>query len=606
MKKIAVFIFLFVSFSAFCQPIEIPETIFFAGMQLNLSKSVRDDLQKQVIELTRNKTYFQAKVNRTDTYFPIIERVFVEEGIPADFKYLIIQESSMQSDAISSSNAVGFWQFKKESAIEVGVKVNDEVDERKHIVESTRGAARYLKKNYLMLTNWIYALIAYNTGLGGVKQYVDTKYVGVSEMDINASTHWYAIKFLAHKLAYEDKVGYNKQPELSLLEYTKETKGKTISELASITQIAEEKLKEYNKWALKSRIPEDEDYTLMLPVTYLEKEQVATRLGIDLNKQPSLAAEAKEPEPIAKQTNKSDNYEGVPLLITYNNLDAIQARAGDSPAKLAFAGGISPEKFFRYNDMQTFDEVKPEKIYYLESKNNKGITLYHTVLAGESIWDISQKYGIKIKQLLKKNRMEEGEALQEGRLMYLKYKRPDDEPVVVTLKPVLTVVSAIVQPKPVSTVTSNNTTVSVTVASSPNIEQPVLTKTADTIQITKKPITTTKILSKKDTIKDSSLTYHVVAMQQTLFALARHYGTKVDSIKSWNGIGTEGVKFDQKIIVGRNSKSLTSKYKQIQVKNNQKISFIASEVGISLENILLWNNKRDTLVIEGELLKVKK
>ena len=86
-------------------------------------------------------------------YFPIIENIFKEEGVPDDFKYLSLQESGLISDAVSTSNAVGFWQFKDFTAREVGLRVDKQIDERKNIVSSTRGAAVYLKRNNFLMNN---------------------------------------------------------------------------------------------------------------------------------------------------------------------------------------------------------------------------------------------------------------------------------------------------------------------------------------------------------------------------------------------------------------------------------------------------------------------
>ena len=63
-----------------------------------------------------NRKYLLLILDRVSIYFPIIEKILKEENIPDDFKYLSIQESSLISDAESSSNAVGFWQFKSETA----------------------------------------------------------------------------------------------------------------------------------------------------------------------------------------------------------------------------------------------------------------------------------------------------------------------------------------------------------------------------------------------------------------------------------------------------------------------------------------------------------
>src|SRR5690606_22399323 len=122
----------------------VPSEMEFAGIRLDLTDAARREIQTHVDALYRSEKYFNVKLERVDLYFPIIERIFYEENLPIDFKYLVIQESALISDAVSSSNAVGFWQFKQASAEEVGLRIDGRVDERLNIVSSTRGAARYL------------------------------------------------------------------------------------------------------------------------------------------------------------------------------------------------------------------------------------------------------------------------------------------------------------------------------------------------------------------------------------------------------------------------------------------------------------------------------
>ena len=45
--------------------------------------------------------------------------------MPNDLKFLALQESSLKSEAVSSSNAVGFWQFKKETGEEYGLVIGE-------------------------------------------------------------------------------------------------------------------------------------------------------------------------------------------------------------------------------------------------------------------------------------------------------------------------------------------------------------------------------------------------------------------------------------------------------------------------------------------------
>src|SRR5690349_24969919 len=199
-------LFFAVVFPAAAQKVEVPHKLDFAGITLVIRDDARREIQKDVDALTASPRHYQIKAERAKTYFPIIEKIFREEGVPEDFKYLVLQESALIPDAVSSSNAVGFWQFKDFTAIEMGLRVDKEVDERMNIVSSTRAAAKYLKKNNHYFNNWLYALQAYQMGAGGVLQSVKDHEAGTKHMEITSKTYWYVKKFLAHKVAYEEAV----------------------------------------------------------------------------------------------------------------------------------------------------------------------------------------------------------------------------------------------------------------------------------------------------------------------------------------------------------------------------------------------------------------
>ena len=112
MKKLLVVLICLVSTTVYGQQIQVPNNVYFADIQLTIDASAREKIQKNVDALLKHPAYFQQKVDRAATYFPIIERVFKEAGLPDDFKYLAIQESGLVSDAMSTSKAEGFWQFK--------------------------------------------------------------------------------------------------------------------------------------------------------------------------------------------------------------------------------------------------------------------------------------------------------------------------------------------------------------------------------------------------------------------------------------------------------------------------------------------------------------
>jgi len=134
-------------FPVAAQSPQVPHKMEFAGITLTIRDDARREIQKDVDALTQSPKHYAIKADRAKTYFPIIEKIFKEENVPDDFKFLALQESALIPDAVSSSNAVGFWQFKDFTAMEMGLRVDKQVDERMNIVASSKAAAKYLKKN---------------------------------------------------------------------------------------------------------------------------------------------------------------------------------------------------------------------------------------------------------------------------------------------------------------------------------------------------------------------------------------------------------------------------------------------------------------------------
>ncbi|MEP3390270.1 MAG: lytic transglycosylase domain-containing protein, partial [Reichenbachiella sp.] len=219
--------------------VRVPSEITLGDMKLKISDACRRNIQKDVDALTKSPKFMEIKADRARIYFPIIEKIFKEEGVPEDFKFLALQESALISDAVSSANAVGFWQFKDFTGREVGLRIDRSVDERLNIVASTHGAAKYFKRHNFYFDNWVYTILAHMTGRGGAGKYVETSNFGKKRMTLDGKTHWYVVRFLAHKIAYEGITGGPNSEGLRLVEY-KKGKGKTLSAIAKETKVNEE------------------------------------------------------------------------------------------------------------------------------------------------------------------------------------------------------------------------------------------------------------------------------------------------------------------------------------------------------------------------------
>ncbi|MBF9238358.1 LysM peptidoglycan-binding domain-containing protein [Hymenobacter sp. BT683] len=387
----------------------VPASFDVLGLRLVLNEEAQRLVQQKADGLMRHQPSFQARVDLADAAFPIIDRVLREEGVPLDFRYLALQESALLGDAQSVHEAVGYWQFKRETATGLGLVINDEVDERKHLTASTRAAARYLARNNASLRNWLNALLSYNTGLTGVKPYTLPTDAGATEMAITGATSPYVLAFLAHKLAFEPNCGLNPHPPLRLQEFPA-VAGQTLEAQALTLHTEVANLAVHNRWLLAAAVPAGRPYSLIVPIG-----DVSQAAGIIANQRLQSRQELLA-VPAVSSTNAAE--------VHLNNLRAIIALPGETIADLARRGNKRMGEFLRENELTAFDVAVTGRPYYLESKRDAGAVEYHVLQPSETVFDVAQKYGMRKKAVLAKNRMARNEELRPGRLLWLQHTRP--------------------------------------------------------------------------------------------------------------------------------------------------------------------------------------
>ncbi len=191
---------------------ELPNELEFAGEKVPMENfDVRESLDQEILVNTYWHSRTILMIKRANRFFPMVEKILEKNGIPEDFKYLMVAESGMEN-AISPSGAVGFWQILKGTAQDYGLEVGGEVDERYNIEKSTEAACQYLNDSYKIYKNWALVAASYNMGRSALnnqlkRQKCDNYY----DLLLNMETARYVFRILAYKLVLEDpaKYGFN-------------------------------------------------------------------------------------------------------------------------------------------------------------------------------------------------------------------------------------------------------------------------------------------------------------------------------------------------------------------------------------------------------------
>ncbi len=126
---------------------------------------------------------------------------------------------------------------------------------------------------------------------------------------------------------------------------------------------------------------------------------------------------------------------GIPLrpgehrqILTNNRIEYIVVEPGDTPESLRELMDMYPREIYRYNNISKEEILEPGMVIYLQPKRflaEKGNKV-HIVNDGETMWDISQYYGVKLGRLYKRNHMTQDSAVQPGDQIWLRKRKPAD------------------------------------------------------------------------------------------------------------------------------------------------------------------------------------
>lgn len=254
----------------------LPDKMNFCGEDVPLQDfDVFERMERELFVNAHWSSSTILSIKRANRWFPVIEPILKQNGIPDDFKYLAVIESNL-TNVVSPAGAAGFWQLMESVAKEYGLEVNDKIDERFNIEKATVAACRYLKKAFDKYGNWTMAAASYNFGMNGIdKQIGRQKSRNYYNLYLVEETSRFVFRLLALKEILSNPTKYGFYIEKDQLYNPVKTKEvivkKEIKDLAAFAaghDINYKILKIFNPWLRDNYLPNrsGKSYSFKIPL----------------------------------------------------------------------------------------------------------------------------------------------------------------------------------------------------------------------------------------------------------------------------------------------------------------------------------------------------
>ena len=130
---------------------------------------------------------------------------------------------------------------------------------------------------------------------------------------------------------------------------------------------------------------------------------------------------------ITKDTEENKNQVYLPMpnhnILFYNRIKYIICKKGDDINSLRKEFDLFVWQIPKYNDISKDQVLEPGMLIYLQPKRRNCPEKFHKIKEGETMWEVSQKYGIKLSILYKRNQMQPGTQPTKGQELSLRKKK---------------------------------------------------------------------------------------------------------------------------------------------------------------------------------------
>jgi membrane-bound lytic murein transglycosylase D len=420
---------------------------------------------------TDKKKVFANWLRRSRRYVPMITEILKEHGLPEDLVYLAMIESGFNAKAYSPAAACGPWQFIYATGERYGLKVNFWVDERRDPEKSTIAAAKYLTDLFNQFGCWYLAAAGYNAGEKRVERAIEkhntSDFWELAKYNaLPRETREYIPKLIAASIIAKDpeKFGFGNITYEEPLRFTevRVPRATPLTAIARANSMDLAKLKFLNPEILRGITPPDTDnYSINLPSPVNAPEfnrALETAMHSERRIKGVIVYKVKKKDTLAKIFKKYGVREEEMRLV--NNCDqqirikqgmalniprfsgpvkpgpstaaVISNDAGDERrtkggVKIAGLGGIGDgaARTAKSDDAPNKITGKPHQVEKEKEPNRQENPpkSYHVVRKGETLSEISTKYGVDVASLKSINNLKNGKVYPDMKLKLVSYSQ---------------------------------------------------------------------------------------------------------------------------------------------------------------------------------------
>lgn len=351
---------------------------------------------------------------RGETHLEYVRAVLASHRLPQDLMALPFIESGYNVMAVSSSGAVGMWQFMPATAQRFGLTVDWWLDERRDPYLATVAAARYLEALYKQFGDWQLALAAYNAGEGSISRAMTR--TGKQSFNslaksgpLRDETRHYVPRFLAMLkiLQNSKKLGFT-PPSMHASKDLQEVRvpgGSDLAGMADAMNLSWDQFHALNPAYRRKVSPPDRSTAAWVPKHLVRTAQAylsrpggsgsspAVRMASFGDTWWSLSRDTGVPAATLREANKGANTpaSGRPVLI---------------PVAACSLDAAAPE--------QRHEKPAPRATTATAVARNDGAAMLYIVRHGDTLSSVAQKAGVSVQDLADFNKANPNEPLLPG------------------------------------------------------------------------------------------------------------------------------------------------------------------------------------------------